>query len=631
VWPRRATHRSADSLPARRWSPGGIGLALLLAAQAVAVFTQPAAAFQPGEAAALLQKADRIKTADPAGFATLLDSLQAQSKDLSAAQQEFVRYLRGWKSAYDGQSETALARFGATLRETHDDTLKFRANASIIHILLMTSRYEEAFTHLTQLLVLFPKNTDPAAREQGLVVAAQLYNEVGQYDLAIRYSQKLIDENWLGRGVCKGSDQKLRAEVASGKIRSVGPKFAAAMEACTQLNELAYANYIRTYEAKVYIANNQVDEAIRLLTEHYPTALRSGYRLLISHFESLLAEAYQKKGNFAAARQFATRTIASAVPNELAEPLVVAYRLLYEQARQAGDFKSALEYHEKYAAADKGYLDVTTARQLAYERVAHESVASKLQIEALNKENDVLQLERALGAKAVENSRLYIMLLLMIVGFVGFWAYRTKRLQLHFMSLSQVDGLTGIANRPHFLQQAHDALESARKAQHPLCIILCDLDHFKSINDKHGHAAGDQVLRQAVAECQVHMRSSDLFGRFGGEEFSFLMAGCELEHAQLRAEQLRRVIAGIAADGAMSSTVSASFGIASTAASGYDLRQLLAHADWALYAAKRAGRNRVVAYDTSVTVMGANTPAAQEPEATESEMADARILGIAGS
>jgi len=631
VWPRRATHRSADSLPARRWSPGGIGLALLVAAQAVAVFTQPAAAFQPGEAAALLQKADRIKTADPAGFATLLDSLQAHSKDLSAAQQEFVRYLQGWKSSYDGQSETALARLGTTLRETHDDTLKFRANASIIHILLMTSRYEEAFTHLTQLLVLFPKNTDPAAREQGLVVAAQLYNEVGQYDLAIRYSQKLIDENWLGRGICKGSDQKLRAEAASGKIRSVGPEFAAAIEACTKSNELAYANYIRTYAANVYIANNQVDEAIRLLTEHYPTALRSGFRLLISHFESRLAEAYQKKGNFAAARQFATRTIASAVPNELAEPLVMAYRVLYEQARQAGDFKSALEYHEKYAAADKGYLDVTTARQLAYERVAHESVASKLQIEALNKENDVLQLERALGAKAVENSRLYIMLLLMIVGFVGFWAYRTKRLQLHFMSLSQVDGLTGIANRPHFLQQAHDALENSRKAQHPLCIILCDLDHFKSINDKHGHAAGDQVLRQAVAECQVHMRASDLFGRFGGEEFSFLMAGCELEHAQLRAEQLRRVIAGIAADGAMSSTVSASFGIASTAASGYDLRQLLAHADWALYAAKRAGRNRVVVYDSSVTVMGANTPAAQEPETAESEMSDARILGIAGS
>jgi diguanylate cyclase (GGDEF)-like protein len=578
-----------------------------------------------------LQQADRIKTSDPPGFATLLDSLEAQSNDLSAPQQELVRYLRGWKSAYDGEYETALARFEATIRETHDVTLKFRANASIINVLLLASHFEDAFTHLTQLLVLLPKNTDPAAREQGLVVASQLYNEVGQYDLGINYSQKVIDENWLGRGICKGSDQKLKAEVASGKIRSVGPEFAAAIEACNKLKEPAYANFIRTYAANVYIANNQLDDAIRLLTEHYPEALQTHYRHLIARFESLLAEAYQKKGDFAAARQFAARTIASAVPHEVTEPLVVAYRLLYEQAREAGDFKSALEYHEKYAAADKGYLDVTTARQLAYQRVAHESVASRLQIEALNKENHVLQLEQALGAKAVENSRLYIMLLLMIVGFVGFWAYRTKRLQLHFMSLSQIDGLTGIANRPHFLQQAHEALESARKAQQPLCIILCDLDHFKSINDKYGHAAGDQVLRQTVAECQLYIRAADLFGRFGGEEFSFLMGGCGLEDARLRAEQLRLTIAGISANGAMGSPVSASFGIASTAASGYDLRQLLAHADSALYAAKRSGRNCVVVYDTSVAIMGASTPAANAAARTEPEMADAQILGIAGS
>jgi diguanylate cyclase (GGDEF)-like protein len=601
---------------------------LLIVAQAIAIFVQPAAAFQPGEAAGLLLRADRIKTADPAGFTALLDSLQAQSQDLSAPQQELLRYLQGWKSAYDGQYDLALERLHATIRETHDVTLKFRANASIINVLLVGSHYEEAFTQLTQLLVLLPKVTDRGAREQGLVVAAQLYNEVGQYDLGISYSQKLIDENWLGRGVCKGSDQKMLAEVASGRVHSVGPEFVTAVEACTKLSEMGYANFIRSYAATVYIANNQLDEAIRLLQDHYPEAVQTRYRHLISRFECLLAEAYQKKGNYPAARQFAARTIASAVPDQVTQPLVVAYRVLYEQARREGDFKSALEYHEKYAAADKGYLDVTSARQLAYQRVAHESVASKLQIDALNKENHVLQLEQALGAKAVENSRLYIMLLLMTVGFVGFWAYRTKRLQLHFMSLAQIDGLTGIANRPHFLKQAQDALESAHKAQQPLCIILCDLDHFKSINDKYGHAAGDQVLRQTVAECQVYMRPGDLFGRFGGEEFSFLMGGCGLEDARLRAEQLRLTIAGI---DVVESTVSASFGIASTASSGYDLRQLLAHADLALYAAKRAGRNRVAVYDTSVAVMGATPAAANPTRPAESQMTDAQILGIAGS
>ena len=249
---------------------------------------------------------------------------------------------------------------------------------------------------------------------------------------------------------------------------------------------------------------------------------------------------------------------------------------------------SKLQFKNKWVlvtGASSG-LGEEMARQLAYQRVAHESVASKLQIDTLNKENHVLQLEQALGAKAVENSRLYIILLLLTMSFIAMWAYRTKRLQLHFMSLSQIDGLTGIANRPHFLKQAQDALQSALRAQQPVCIVLCDLDHFKAINDKYGHAAGDEVLKRTVSECQVFMRPSELFGRFGGEEFIFLMAGCGPEDARLRAEQLRLTIAAIAeksgaeksgaATNGVGARVSASFGVASTVASGYDLRILLA-------------------------------------------------------
>jgi diguanylate cyclase (GGDEF)-like protein len=238
----------------------------------------------------------------------------------------------------------------------------------------------------------------------------------------------------------------------------------------------------------------------------------------------------------------------------------------------------------------------------------------------------------------VENSRLYIMLLLMAIAFVALWAYRTKRLQLHFMSLSQVDGLTGISNRPHFIKQALYALESASRAGQPICIILCDLDHFKSINDKFGHAAGDLVLKRAVADCAVYMRSHDLFGRFGGEEFSILLSGCALEDARLRAEHLRLTISGIAANDNSGSSVTASFGIACSGSSGYDLRQLLAHADSALYAAKRAGRNRVACYDTSLTEIGTGSTGSHttlpetEPEpASESDMSDAQILGVAGT
>jgi diguanylate cyclase (GGDEF)-like protein len=105
-------------------------------------------------------------------------------------------------------------------------------------------------------------------------------------------------------------------------------------------------------------------------------------------------------------------------------------------------------------------------------------------------------------------------------------------------------------------------------------------------------------LRRAVEACQAHLRSTDVFGRLGGEEFGILLPDCSLQQAQGRAEQIRMAIATAATgDNAPGVPISASFGIAVTVRSGYELRALLIHADEALYRAKREGRNRVVISD----------------------------------
>jgi diguanylate cyclase (GGDEF)-like protein len=324
----------------------------------------------------------------------------------------------------------------------------------------------------------------------------------------------------------------------------------------------------------------------------------SGSPRLTSEFDALLATAYRETGAADAARRYALQAIENGVRNQYTDPLVTAYRLMYVLAKERGDARESLTYHEKYAAADKGYLDDITARQLAYQRVSHAAVADKLRIDTLNKENEVLQLQRALDKKRVETSSLYIALLILVIVTIAFWAYRTKRSQLHFMRLSQIDGLTGIANRPRFIDLAQSALENAQKSGQEVCVVLCDLDHFKSINDQHGHAAGDFVLKQTVAACQMHLRTSDIFGRFGGEEFGIVLPGCSLEDARQRAEQLRLAIGAISGNyEGVELSVSASFGVAASAASGFELRQLLAQADAALYRAKHAGRNCVVAAD----------------------------------
>ena len=268
--------------------------------------------------------------------------------------------------------------------------------------------------------------------------------------------------------------------------------------------------------------------------------------------------------------------------------------MLYLISKQQGDLDAALTYHEKYVAADKGYLNDVSAKALAYQTVKQQVLAKKQQIDTLNKQNQILTLQQTLAKKATETSRLYIVLLLVVLASIALWTYKIKRSQLRFMKLARRDGLTGIFNRQHFVNEAELQLQYCQRSTRHACLVLIDLDHFKAVNDTHGHAVGDRVLKRAVDTCQMHLRSTDIFGRLGGEEFGILLPECTLEQALGRAEQIRQAVAAVASgEDAPGIPVSASFGIASVMHSGYELRQLLVHADEALYRAKREGRNRV--------------------------------------
>jgi diguanylate cyclase (GGDEF)-like protein len=588
----------------RRFRPGAAFAALLLVTTCVG-------AASPEEATRLLQKADSIKSSNHPEFVEILNSLSARSARLSGSQNEYLSYLKGWNAALAGENDSALRTLKQLISQARDVTLQFRARSTLMNVEEVLRVYDAAYGELDRLVQLLPRVADKGAREQAMMNAAQLYRAVGQTDLSLRYSQLTMDENWADRGVCRGGQQKMAALYESGRLLSVDGEVQSVIASCEKRGEYGYANEINSHIAKLYISQNRLDEAIALLKDHYDQVVHTQHIRLIADFDALLADAYHRKGLIALAQQHATDSLGA--KSQFSTTAARALSVLYDIAKEQGDFKSALALHEKYVDADKGSLDEVSARQLAYEKVIHENLADKLQVASLNEQKRVLQLQKELGAKAVENSRLYITLLITILAFVGLWAYKVKRSQLHFMSVSRLDGLTGISNRPHFLGEAESTLAHGRKTVQELCIILFDLDHFKSINDRHGHAMGDYVLQQTVTRCRQHLGPDELFGRFGGEEFSILLPGVGVDQAWQRAEQLRIGVAEIvASSGGAESKVSASFGIAASAASGYELRQLLAHADAALYQAKRAGRDRVVIYDSRVVLDGTNVAELEE-------------------
>ena len=171
---------------------------------------------------------------------------------------------------------------------------------------------------------------------------------------------------------------------------------------------------------------------------------------------------------------------------------------------------------------------------------------------------------------------------------------RRKELEDELRQLANTDALTGATNRRHFLELCDKELQRARRYGRPMALLMMDVDHFKRINDSHGHALGDEVLKRLVETCQADLRGQDVLGRLGGEEFAVVMPECTLEAAETVAERLRRTLAANTVPAAGESVnFTISIGVVDWAPER-SLEATLERADKAMYAAKSAGRNRVV-------------------------------------
>ncbi len=167
--------------------------------------------------------------------------------------------------------------------------------------------------------------------------------------------------------------------------------------------------------------------------------------------------------------------------------------------------------------------------------------------------------------------------------------------QAELRRLATTDDLTGLLNRREFLRRAEKELSRAKRHDQPFALAILDVDHFKAINDTFGHPIGDRVLREVADELGAVMRSYDIFGRIGGEEFCVAMPNTSVEDARAIAERLREaVLACHQLEGEMCYRVTISIGVATMLASDASATGILSRADTALYQAKNQGRNRVV-------------------------------------
>lgn len=212
---------------------------------------------------------------------------------------------------------------------------------------------------------------------------------------------------------------------------------------------------------------------------------------------------------------------------------------------------------------------------------------SVLEFTAIRKNGEVFPVERAV-APFKRGGRWYA---------VGSLRDITSRKQTEekLRELASTDALTGLNNRRHFLELAELAFETARRYGHHLSALMFDIDHFKLVNDTHGHEAGDAVLQALSRTAVESLRGPDVLGRLGGEEFCVIMPETDLEQAAHAAERLRQDVERLCVSyGSQTLNVTVSLGLATMDVSTSTLSEMIRRADDALYKAKVSGRNRLV-------------------------------------
>jgi diguanylate cyclase (GGDEF)-like protein len=172
---------------------------------------------------------------------------------------------------------------------------------------------------------------------------------------------------------------------------------------------------------------------------------------------------------------------------------------------------------------------------------------------------------------------------------IGLILMATDRLRAELEHLASHDALTGVLNRRVILQICAEELERSQRYGHPMSLMMMDLDHFKAVNDTHGHQAGDRLLADFARNAAALLRKPDRLGRYGGEEFIVALPETSLADASTVAQRFLQAMPASAPE----PHCTVSIGLAASTGSNETLDSLLARADAALYRAKELGRNRI--------------------------------------
>lgn len=370
------------------------------------------------------------------------------------------------------------------------------------------------------------------------------------YERAAEMARQAGDADVLGRALSNLGETYVTLGRAARARRTLGE----ALAVVEPRGNLAHVAFCRLALARLALDDGRDAEARALLEQAVEPAERSGAGRTLAEVLRALGAVRALAGERTEALELLQRALRLFEELGVQREVVHTHLALSEAYEGLGSFLEALRHHQLYARLRAGLFEEAARAQLASQAARHEGELARAQQEA----------EERLAAQA-------------------------RRLE----ELSRTDALTGLLNRRAFTERLVEEFERARRYRAPLTVGLVDVDGLKAVNEAHGRAAGDEVLRRVGALAAEQLRNVDIVARHGPEEIALLLPETPAEGARLVCEKLRAAVeAWPWEDLAPGLRVTVSVGLASgTELSGGEL--LLAAAEAQLYEAKRAGKNRV--------------------------------------
>jgi diguanylate cyclase (GGDEF)-like protein len=542
-----------------------------------------------------LKELDELRLKNRTEFTDRLASLKASTTDqqISEHDKHKLSLLSAWDLVIKGNFNQAL-QLAEEIEQRADRQLAIRASSLIVNIHTLSFKYIDAFAGVEKLLSYAASINDEHLYYQTIGQVILLYSKIERYEQIqqlISHGLKITRDTTLR---CRLQALGLQSLYHSVPFNEYQQTFNETSELCEATTEAMFNLLIIRNHMFYLLEQQQAAATLAFYRQYYSQVEQINYPILTAGYNAAAAEALLQQGELAAASELAQRAEQS-LPGDRNDPAVLStYRVLTLLAQAERNFDNLLRYSEKRRDTELAIAREKASQQLAYQLASGEARLKEQRIQLLDKDNELLTLERNLYQQQAENRYLMLLLIGSLSLILGLLTYRGLTRSKRYRKMAEYDQLTGISNRYHFTEQAQREIAHCIRAKRPVALILFDLDHFKNINDRFGHAAGDWTLRQVVLSCRNFIRHSDIFGRIGGEEFVVLLTDCTAEQASMLAEICRTALADIDTSGYQQQfKVTASFGVADSNQAGYDLSALLAAADAAMYQAKQQGRNQV--------------------------------------